>query len=396
MSFTFLGYDFDYVNATAYFHYLGADGTAYQEVVKFKKPEKDYDHAVLERTLFLAFILIGTSYYKAHPTCDVVLMDELDAPQAEFFSTVYQEGLSQFAFENHLTRADLATFRPAKDYTAPAPLPYAGKGQLVLESGGKDSLLTATLLTKKHQSFTPVYVSTTGKYPKVIDELSRRPVIITRQLDLENLKKSGGKNGHVPATYIVQTLALIQAVLDHKNHVSTSIGREGEEPSTVVGDLPINHQWSKTAAAEKLYNDYLHRYVSKDLSVSSPLRAYSELEIAEQFATHCWDKYGDQFSSCNVANYKQGEINETLSWCGKCAKCANSYLLFCPFVPAEKQQKLFSGRDLFTDPDLSEIFKGLLGLDNVMKPFECVGTTAELRAAYSKKLPGYGTIESNG
>lgn len=390
--FKFLGYDFDYVNTTAYFNYQGADGTNFQEKIIFKKPKTSYNYQILDRALFLAFIIIGTSYYKSHPTRKILLIDEIDNFQAKFFSTIYQEGLSQFAYENHLSRKDLAKFQPSKNYTAQSPLDYSGTGKIVLQSGGKDSLLTATLLLEKNEDFTPLYISATGKYPKVLDELGPTPTIITRQIDLSNLKKSAGLNGHVPATYIIQTLALIQAILDNKNEVITSIGQEGIEPATKIDDLKINHQWSKTPTAETLYNKYLHSYISKKLSVQSPLRSYTELEIAEQFAKKCWDKYGNKFSSCNIANYKQGEINEKLTWCGKCAKCANSYLLFCPYIPVKEQQKLFAGQDLFSDPDLTDIFNGLLGQNGQMKPFECVGTVAELREAYQNKLPGYKNI----
>jgi hypothetical protein len=61
-------------------------------------------------------------------------------------------------------------------------------------------------------------------------------------------------------------------------------------------------------------------------------------------------------------------------------------------VPYEKQLKIF-GRDLFKDPELTETFKGLLGLDGVMKPFECIASIDELRWAYEHKLPGYGQLE---
>jgi hypothetical protein len=104
-----------------------------------------------------------------------------------------------------------------------------------------------------------------------------------------------------------------------------------------------------------------------------------------------WDKYGNKFSSCNVANYKQNANNRELKWCGKCAKCANSYLLFAPFVAYEEQRKIF-GHDLFEDADLVEIYKGLLGVDGVMKPFECVASRAELKKAYHDRLPGYGQL----
>ena len=125
--------------------------------------------------------------------------------------------------------------------------------------------------------------------------------------------------------------------------------------------------------------------------IGSLLENMNELEIAEEFAEKCWEKYGEKFSSCNVANYKQGEDNKALKWCGKCAKCANSYLLFCPYVAFNEQEKIF-GRDLFLDPEMTEIFKGLLGIDGVMKPFECVASIGELRWAYHHRLSGYGEL----
>ena len=91
-----------------------------------------------------------------------------------------------------------------------------------------------------------------------------------------------------------------------------------------------------------------------------------------------------QFSSCNRANYEQGIDNTKLKWCGKCPKCANAFLLFAPFIEAKELKSLFNDEDLFAKPLLNETFKGLLGIDNVMKPFECVGEIDELRLAYHK------------
>ena len=42
------------------------------------------------------------------------------------------------------------------------------------------------------------------------------------------------------------------------------------------------------------------------------------------------------------------------------------------------------GCDLYTKLELAETFKGLLGIDGVMKPFECVGEIDELRYAYHR------------
>jgi len=40
---------------------------------------------------------------------------------------------------------------------------------------------------------------------------------------------------------------------------------------------------------------------------------------------------------------------------------------------------------------LTETFKGLLGIDGVMKPFECVGEVDELRLAYHMAWENFGT-----
>jgi hypothetical protein len=300
--------------------------------------------------------------------------------------------LSQFAFENHLERADLAHFEanvPLKN--TPAPTQDLPEKSLVLISGGKDSLLSFEKIKTSGQKYEIAYISANGFYPKILDELGT-PLIIERQIDKENLKKAGGLNGHVPVTLINEAISIIQAILIGATHIEFGIGKEGLEPHAWIKDLPVNHQWSKTIEAQTLMKGYLKTYIDQTLTVGSCLENLTELEIAKEFANRCWDKYADKFSSCNVANYKQNEDNSSLKWCGKCAKCANSYLLFAPFVPYEKQLKIF-GRDLFKDPELTETFKGLLGLDGVMKPFECIASIDELRWAYEHKLPGYGQLK---
>ena len=390
--FRFLGFDFNQDSFMASFRYQGPDDIPFCEKIQFKKTNYDFSkREILDRALFLAHIIIGTSYYKAHPTPDVFLNTKLDAFQANFFNTIYQEGSSQFAYENDLTRDNLAHFVARSEITEPTNLDYHGAGILCGQSGGKDSLLVAKLLTKSGKPWTAIMTSSTENYPKVIDKTGAKDFnLIIRKIDTENLKKSAGLNGHVPVTYINMAIMLVQAILNGDNYVLTSIGHEGAEPHAYIGDLPVNHQWSKTWEAEQLFSEYVHRYISKNIHIGSPLRQYSELKIAELFVKNCWAEYGHDFSSCNVANYRQGADNKTLSWCGLCAKCANSYLLFAPFLAPEELNLLFpEHKSLFEKPELFDDFKGLLGLDGVMKPFECIGEIAELRAAYHLKKPGF-------
>lgn len=381
---------------TAIFDYSFDGGLKFQEKIVFEKND-GYNAELLDRALFLSFILIGSSYYKTFPSRLVeIKVGELDAWQVDFFNHVYQEGLSQFAFENNLTRDDLAHF-VATDADSAQPIQYSGDGILALQSGGKDSLLTASLLIEKDEQFVPWYISSSSAHPAILDDLGQKLQTSTREIDhvgLQQASAQGGKNGHVPVTYIVQSLALIQAILLGKNKILVSIGHEGEEPHDWIGDLPLNHQWSKTWPAEQAFSQYVQRYISADITIGSPLRLYSELRIAELFVQNSWQKFGHSFSSCNRANYQQGADNSDLKWCGDCPKCANSYLLFAPFLDATELKNIFNGQDLFEKPSLQETFKGLLGIDDVMKPFECVGEVEELRFAYHKAQDrgGYGQL----
>lgn len=392
--FIFESYNFD--GSTASFTYSFENGQKFEEKVTFA-PSENYDKVLLERALFLSFIITGISYYKAFPTREVELKTgQIDVWQADFFDKVYQEGLGQFAFENKLSRDDLAHFELTNNQPE-QPISYSGDGILALQSGGKDSLLTAVLLAEKHCDFIPWYVASSDYHPAILDDLGLPLKTALRQLDHTGLQQAagnGGKNGHVPVTYIVQSLALIQAILLGKNQILVSIAHEGEEPHSWIGDLPVNHQWSKTWPAEQQFAQYVKTYISPDIVIGSPLRQYSELRFAELFVEHAWQKFGRRFSSCNVANYRQGADNRELKWCSNCPKCANSYLLFAPFVQANEMKSLFNGRDLFEKPTLQEIFKGLLGIEGAMKPFECVGEIEELRLAYhmAQEKGGYNQL----
>lgn len=361
----------------------------------FESRDDSYDKSALSRAMQLSFYLTGTSYYKAFPTKKAIF--KAGAPskqQAAFLQKVYTEGLSQFIFENNLTVDQIVKFEGSDEINNVAQ-PYRGSGLLALQSGGKDSLLLATLLEQKEHAYNTMYVSSSISYPAVLNDIQASPRVIQRIIDRPafiQAAQDGSLNGHVPVTYIIESYAVIDAILHNEATVLVSIGTEGEEPHGFVGDLPVNHQWSKTWGAEQLLTQYIHNYISPEIKLGSPLRGVSELKIAELFTQKCWTKFAHSFSSCNLANYKQGESNEQLKWCGECPKCANSYLLFAPFVEPQELDSLFGGQNLFKKSTLEQTFKGLLGIDGVMKPFECVGETQELRLAYHmahQKTPAY-------
>lgn len=381
--FVFEDYTFEPETGLAQFHYSFDGKLEFVERVYFVKSE-NYEAQILDRALQLAFILAGISYYKAFPTREFDLGNmQLSTSQASFFTEVYRQGLSQFVYENKLQPTDIAEFIATLENHSSAQ-PYSDKGIIAMQSGGKDSLLLAELLSAKGTEFTPWYVSQIANIPRILETFSSAIQHPRREVDTAKLSEAldeGALNGHVPVTYILLGYAVIDAILTNKNTVLAAIGHEGEEPHAMIGDYPVTHQWSKTWEAEQQLQKYVTENISPDMRVGSPLRSYSELKISKLFVEKAWSKYGHSFSSCNVANYKLGQDNSELGWCGNCPKCANSYLLFTPFVQPEELEQLFGG-NLFEKESLQDNFKGLLGIDGAMKPFECVGEVDELRKAY--------------
>ena len=389
MKFIFDSYNFDDTSGLVEFNYGFDDGRKFRESVQFEKQGEisEARKEALDRALFLAFMLVGTSYYKTFAGREVSGYGELDGFQAEFFGNVYHEGLGQFAFENDLKREDLAVFCGEGEKKT-AAIEYDGRGVLLTQSGGKDSLLLEAMMERAGHKFVPFMVTSGESHPEVLDELGEELIAARRTIDREALKKAaedGGMNGHVPVTYIMMSLALVQAILLGKKRVLMGIGHEGAEANTRLLDgMEVNHQWSKSWQAERDFARYVRDYISADLEIGSPLRCLSEMRIAELFYEVAWERFGHKFSSCNVANYRQNVDNSELKWCGNCPKCANSYLIFAPFVRGDELRSLFGGQELFEKESLQHDFKGLLGIDGVMKPFECIGEIDELRTAYRK------------
>lgn len=396
-TFYFEGYDFDSASMTASFNYSFDGERKFTETVTFGPTTAMVRGDILERCLELALFIVGTSYYKCFPVKHAEYRGKnISGKQADFINKVYREGLSQFIYQNQLSLDSM--LHVSGHGKEPEPFTYEGDGVLSLQSGGKDSLLLGELLNEKGITYTTWYMTSTNVYPKIIDRLNgKQPHLARRAIDRIGLNKAaqdGGLNGHVPVTFIVLAYALIDAVLHGENTILAAIGTEGNEPHEFVDDLPVNHQWSKTWEAEQLFSDYVKTLISPDFHVGSPLRPFSELRIAELFEEKCWAPYSYGFSSCNRANYEQGELNDNLKWCGTCPKCANTFLLFSPFVVPYDLRRLFDGVDLFSSShmELQRSFKGLLGVDDVMKPFECVGEIEELRAAYVMARSRYGAV----
>ncbi len=386
--FRFETYNFDYTSGVLSLKYSHDGERFYNETIKFELP-KDVDSLnkdIIDSLCFYVFIIAGTSYYKSFIAPEMVLIDgQMDYWQADFFNMIYRGGLSQFIFENKLNPDQIAKF-DGSEGAAHSPRDYEGAGVLLMQSGGKDSLLAGQLLKESKNDFTSWHMSSTGKYPPVLDMVGKKPVVVTkRSLDYAAIKEdwqNGGLNGHIPFSALYSGFALIQAVLHGDNLVVASNESSADQANTTVDGFSVNHQFTKTYLVEQAISEYLERYVSHELHYGSILRPLNELQVAQLFAKKAWPKYGHLYSSCNLANYKQGEDDGQLSWDGTCPKCANTFVLLAPFVDKQDLLDIFDGKNLLQDEDLTETYKQLFGLSDV-KPLECVGTFEELQQAYN-------------
>jgi len=84
------------------------------------------------------------------------------------------------------------------------------------------------------------------------------------------------------------------------------------------------------------------------------------------------------FSSCN-RNFHQDGSHIEGRWCQDCPKCRFAALALAPFM-SPQQLITIQGADLLDQEKQLQGFKALCGL-GANKPFECVGSVAESRAA---------------
>jgi UDP-N-acetyl-alpha-D-muramoyl-L-alanyl-L-glutamate epimerase len=343
------------------------------------RPVQDADRETVGGLLSLLHWVAGVSYFKtaAPPTvsCD---SGAPPAATAALLEALYSEGLGEFAFVNALPRLPRPGF-PAQDAPAPGPTPDRLQAHRVLVpvGGGKDSAVA--IETMRH-SGSELELFSIGDAPPIartaaVAELPR--LIAHRRLDptLGELNRSGALNGHVPVTAIVSCVALLTAALNGFDTVAMANERSASSGNLVWDGVEINHQYSKSLAAERLLRAAVAE-LAPSLELFSILRPASELAIARAFAR--MERYHPAFTSCN-AIFRLDPALRAASWCCDCPKCRFVFLALAPFSEPAHLREVF-GRDLLDAADQFEGF-ALLTATGGDKPFECVGEEQESLAA---------------
>jgi hypothetical protein len=128
-----------------------------------------------------------------------------------------------------------------------------------------------------------------------------------------------------------------------------------------------------------MMTNYIERYVTHQTRYLNALRPLSELAIAQIFTRQ--PKYFNHVTSCN-RNWLWNKLDQNPQqgrWCGECEKCAFVFALFAAFLPMARVVDIFK-KNLFEDQALLSHYRQLWGAE-AFKPFQCVGTPEETKAA---------------
>jgi len=360
------------------FTFTLANGPTFRPTLRIPRLfEIDLDRRFLENLAFHIGLVELISYWKA--ACPPVIRlraGRLNEAQEAWWRDLLFHGLGEFFYLNHLAPdpADFVQILNESTIHHP-PMPCAVTDRnLIPVGGGKDSLVTLRLLQPQHdKNF--CFLLNTSRSQQASAELfgywPARTIVARRTLDpaLLELNRSGYLNGHTPFSALLGFTTILAAALHGAARILLSNESSASEP-TVPGST-VNHQYSKSWRFEQAFDDYVRRHLTSSIDYFSLLRPWNELRIAQRIAADPGSLA--VFRSCNVGS-KQDR------WCGTCAKCLFVDILLAPFVPAATRQQIFGGPVPLDRPELRPLLDQLIGAVPV-KPFECIGTVEEVRAA---------------
>lgn len=345
-----------------------------------KKHFLSFSHLSKEQLDLLVFhmgMVELVSYWKAFCSPKVIIKPfALREKQIEFFKKLYYNGLGEFFYVNgiNISQEEFMTIENANNtYTSPQNFETFDQ-YIVPIGGGKDSVVTLDLLMSANRDVVPFIINPRGATTECCLKAGfsqEETLICKRAIDahLLELNSQGCLNGHTPFSAMLAFTTLLISAISKRKYIALS-NEDSASESTVKGS-EVNHQYSKSLEFENDFRNYVLEFISQDFYYFSFLRPLSELHIAKLFSKL---NYQSVFKSCNAGS-KQN------IWCGKCPKCLFAFIILSPFLSKEELIEIFS-KNLFEDKDLEEYFLQLCG-ERQTKPFECVGTISEVRAALS-------------
>jgi hypothetical protein len=339
----------------------------------------DIPEGALNNAIFHLGLIESFSYWKstASPVIEVQA-GSLSKDQVDWWHDLLINGMGEFFYHNDIdfTAPNFVNIHTASDARSTPYLNPLPDRSLLTIGGGRDSALAGVLLRDSGRPFTCMMLNPSAAAMNIARYVtSNSPVIIRRSIcpELLELNRRGFLNGHTPFSAYLGFLGAACLLLYGYNKVIVANERSSDEGNVRYRERDINHQYSKTFRFERLFDEYLSKYIVTGGSYFSFVRPLYELQIGELFSR--FPALFDLFKSCNR---KRSD-----SWCGECPKCLSVFLTMYPFVSRSSLMKIF-GTDLFFNEGNIAILRQLAGLE--VKPFECVATTGEISAALTLSI----------
>ena len=380
--FIFEKYRLDRQKNTIYFFYSFNNGLNFTETLNLGSQKISWSKInpkLLDRLLFNLHLVFGLGYYKAYAPHQIIIKSGiLSKDEAAFWNKLYTKGLGEFFYKNKIDFRGLINFPYQARKTEPGRINLSERS-LLPWGGGKDSAVSAEILKSLGHDFTLISLrdSEVQKKTAAASGLKNKRLIINRTIDprLIELNKNGVYNGHIPISAIYAWVTVLAAVVYDYRQIIYSNEHSANFGNVNYLGQEINHQYSKSLEFENDFRSYLKNFLTPDISYFSLLRAYSELKITKLFSRY--PHYFSSFSSCNRNFSITKPANER--WCGHCPKCAFVFSQLAAFLDRPTLIKIFN-RDLLADPSLLPLYQELWG-ERKFKPFDCVGTPTEVKAA---------------
>jgi len=380
-TFHFCGNNFNKKEKKITFHYkiefFNRNDLNFTETIYINKIPSENKSKLINKVLQSLEIILGISYYKLYCPPNLNLSYKLSKDQAFFWNNVYKKGLGEFFYINKLDPNKIAKFSSSNIKNKAIDFNFLNKAILGM-GNGKDSIVAAKLLKNYSTSLFSIETEKENINTEIISKkLNLNLFKIKRKLDSKIFEKhQDSYNGHIPISAIYAFLGLLLSVVNDFKYIIV-----GNEQSSNIGNVKykneiINHQWSKSKEFEILLQDYIKNNISPDLIYFSLLRHFYEIRIAQMFSKH--KEFFSYFTSCNN-NFKINHTRSNNLWCGICPKCVFVFSILSPFINKKELEKIFN-KNLYNDKNLIPLFSQILGFSDI-KPFDCVGTFEEARAA---------------
>src|SRR3989338_2702787 len=351
----------------------------------------------LDNLVFHLGLMEIPSYWKATCSPEIIIeAGSLNEEQVAWWKDLILKGMGEYFFQNKINFTQknflkISSLKPglklglAKFNISNLAKPSSAH-TLVPVGGGKDAAVTLELLKEGNLDIVPFLLNPKPEQMKILS-LAKvgKPIVVERTIDpkLLELNRKGYLNGHTPFSAYLAFLTVLTAALFGHKYIALSNERSSNEGNVKYLGKTINHQYSKSFEFEKKFREYSKKYLASNIEYFSFLRPLYELQITKIFAKY--SKFFGVFLSCNEARKtKSGTKKQRGRWCGACPKCLFVFLALHPFAGRERTVGIFK-KDLLRDKKLKPLLDELTGKKK-FKPFECVGTIEESKAALALAL----------